>query len=134
MADVAESEDRCLLLALDHRVHVSLLDDIGTYDFGTCAPEDYGEQCADLDDGVADDSGLKLGVEIEFFLRGCFGVLGHEHQFGHHTLDWFDQQRVDVSGKQMQQQDENEADEQGLGEREVGVYSIGLALVENGSQ
>ena len=134
MADIAESEDSSLLFSLDHRVHVSFLNDVRTDDLSTSTTEDNGQQRADLNDSVADDRGLKFSIEIEFLLCGCLWVLGHQHQFLHHSFDRLDQQRVNIVGEELQQKDENEANEQGLGERKVSSDFVLFTLVENGSQ
>lgn len=107
MSDIAEAENGTFLLTLDHRVHISLLHDIRANDLGTGTTEDYGEQCSNLDDGVADDCGFQFGIGIEFLLGGGLWVLGHEHELLHHALNRLDQQSVDIFGEELQEEDED---------------------------
>lgn len=58
LADVAKPEDRALLPALEHRVHVPFLDNIFAYDLSACTPENDAQQRSYLNDGVAHNGGL----------------------------------------------------------------------------
>ena len=94
--DIAKAENRAFFLALYHRVHVSLLDYVRADDLGTRAAEDYRQKRTNFDDGITDDSRLQFSIKIQLLLGGRFGVLCHEHQFLHHSLDGLHQQRVDI--------------------------------------
>ncbi len=70
VSNIAEAENGALLFALNHRIHVSLFDDVRANNLRACASEDDGQKGSDFDDCVADYSGLELCVEVELLFGG----------------------------------------------------------------
>lgn len=64
VSDIAKPENRTFFLSLNHRVHVSLLNDIRTDDFSTRAAEDYRQKRTNFDDGITDNSCLQFSIQI----------------------------------------------------------------------
>lgn len=64
VSDVAKSKDCTFFFTLNHGVHVSLLNDVGSYNLCSSASEDCWQQSSNLDNGVADDSRLQLDVSV----------------------------------------------------------------------
>lgn len=131
MSDITKSKNCALFLSFDHRIHVTLFDDVFSDNLRSSATKDYTKKRSNFDYGIADKCSFILVTVTDDFFIDRLRILSHFQQFFHHILNGMNDETFNVLIEVVKQYYQYETSEQGCSYWEFTLIYIVVGLIDN---